>query len=48
MLQALQSIDPIFLLAVPATLWQGAYWQNKRDAAARLEAMRRHPAGRRR
>lgn len=37
-------IDPIFLLAIPASLAQGWYWQTQRDAA-RAAAMQRHPAG---
>lgn len=38
-------IDPVFLLAVPAMLWQGWYNQRRRDMA-RVEAMRRHPSSR--
>lgn len=45
MLHELASIDPVFLLAVPASLVQGWYWQTKRDAAI-ARAMRRHPSSR--
>lgn len=37
-------IDPVFLLAVPATIWQGIYQQRRRDRVARAQAMRRHPS----
>lgn len=41
------SLDPIMLLAVPATLAQGWYQQTRRDKAARAAAMKRHPSARR-
>lgn len=47
MLEAIQSIDPAFIIAVPAMLWQGWYNQRRRDSLARAEAMRRHPSARR-
>lgn len=42
----ISQIDPVFLLAVPATIWQGWYQQRRRDRVARALAMRRHPSAR--
>lgn len=45
MIHAIQSIDPVYIVAVPAVIVHSVYQANRR-AAARVAAMRRHPSSR--